>query len=122
MSIKSHLITGAVCFVLGSLVCAGVAYRLSTSRIDQLGGQLDQAASTNRDLANRLIQREIMVNQLATSIRSRQDIIDAAGRELESSRSSIAKIRAILELIKAGQSGSGSGGAREYHDTGIDPR
>jgi uncharacterized protein HemX len=122
VSIKSHVITGAVCLVVGAALCGGLAYRISTRRIDQLGGQLEQAASANRDLTNRLNEREVMVNQLAASIRSRQGIIDAAKNELESSKNSIAKIRAILELLKANQSNSNPSSPREYYDTDFDTR
>lgn len=121
VSIKSHIITGAICFVLGAGVVGGFVYRYSSGRIAEIGGQLEQARSANRDIANRLVQREVVVNQLAESISERQGVIDSARRELESSKSSIAKIRAILEHLKALELYRNSYGAREHYDTGIDP-
>jgi uncharacterized protein HemX len=119
---RNYIITGAVCFILGALVCAGLAYRISTQRIDQLGGQLDQAAITNRQLAGSLEQREVVISELRSSIDKRQGILDAAGRELESSKNSIAKIRAILELLKAGQLDSSASSPREYYSLSPDTR
>jgi hypothetical protein len=108
--------------VLGAALCGGIIYRLGSGRITELGGQLEQAIAANRDLANRLTQRENVVNQLAASVDRRQTILDATRNELESSRNSIAKIRAILEYLKNSQSDSGPFGARQHYDTGIDPR
>jgi peptidoglycan hydrolase CwlO-like protein len=122
VQIKTCVVISCISFVLGSAVCGGIVYRLGAGRIGQLGGELEQARAANRDITNRLTQRENVVNQLATSIDRRQAIIDATERELASSRSSIAKIRAILEHLKNSQLDSGPFGARQYHDTGIDPR
>jgi hypothetical protein len=105
--IKGYVITGILCFILGSAVVGGLVYRSGVDRARQLGGELAAAADSNRQLAGQLEQREALVNQLAEDNRSltesieyRQGIIDAAKRELESSRSSIAKIRALLELLR----------------------
>ena len=122
MSIKTCVIISCVCFILGAALCGGIIYRLGSGRITELGGQLEQATSANRDLANRLTEREVMVTQLVHSIDARQGILDATRNELESSRNSIAKIRAILEYLKNSQLDSGPFGARQHNDTGIDPR
>ena len=121
MSIKSHIIVGAICFILGAGMVGGFVYRYSSGRIAEIGGQLEHATSANRDITNRLVQREVVVTQLAESIGERQGIIDSARRELESSKSSIAKIRAVLEHLKALELYRNSYGARKYYDTGIDP-
>jgi len=122
VSIKTCVIISCISFLLGAAVCGGIVYRLGAGRIGQLGGELEQARAANRDLTNRLTERENVVNQLADSINARQAILDATERELASSRSSIAKIRTILEYLKNSQLDSGSYGARQHYDTGIHPK
>ena len=122
VQIKSYIITGSICFVLGASVCGGLVYRHGANRIGQLGGELEAIRAANGQLAGQLAQREVVVNQLAESIDARQGTIDAAKRELEGSRSSIAKIRAVLEHLKTLELYRRSYGYREYYDTGIDPR
>lgn len=98
-------------FLLGACLSAaivgGLVYRSGLSRIAEIGGQLDAANRANQQLAGKLVEGETLVNQLAEDNRritesneSSKRIIDAAKRELESSRSSVAKIRALLELLR----------------------
>lgn len=105
--VKKYLLAFAIGALLGAAICGGLVYRSGAGRIAELGGQLEQAATANQRLAGQLTERETLLNQLAAannkltrSIDDRQGIIDAARAELESSKSSIAKIRALLELIK----------------------
>jgi hypothetical protein len=104
---KKLVIVFAIGAILGAGVCGGLLYRASAQRIGQLGGQLDEITRTNIELTGRLATREALVTQLTKdngrlteSIDRRQGIIDAAKRELESSQSSVAKIRALLVLIR----------------------
>ena len=105
--LKKYLLVFVAGLVLGSGIVGGLVYRSGADRARQLGGELAAAADSNRRLAEQLTERETLVDQLAEdnrelaeSIEYRQGIIDAAKRELESSRSSIAKIRALLELLR----------------------
>lgn len=104
---RKYLITGAVCFILGAIVVGGLVYQSGAKRARQLGGELDAAIAANRELTGQLEQRAALVNQLAKDNRriaesneSSQRLIDATKIELESSKSSVAKIRAILELLR----------------------
>lgn len=112
MNAKGYLL----CFVLGLAIGAGVCgayfYRASAYRIGQLGGQLEQAISINRQLGNELADAKAMVGKLGEELDRSAGFISSAKSELESSKSSVAKIRAILEALRdleSGASGSGSG-------------
>jgi hypothetical protein len=105
--IKKFVIVFVIGAILGAGICGGLVYRSGAQRIGQLGGELDEITRINSELAGRLAAREALVAQLAEdngklteSINRRQGIIDAARRELESSQSSVAKIRALLILIR----------------------
>jgi chromosome segregation ATPase len=108
--IKSYLIVGAVCFIVGAALVGGLAYRSGTARAGQLGEQLETIGRINRELAGQLVERADYIDgleqanrELADAIANRQRVIDSAKRELESSRSSIDKIRALLKILKASQ-------------------
>jgi hypothetical protein len=94
-------------FLLGASIGAGLcgwfAYRPSASRASDLGGQLADANDAYQRLADNLAQRETLVSELREAIDERQGILDRISSEAESSKGSIAKIRAILEIIKAHQ-------------------
>ena len=105
--IKKYIAVFIIGAILGAGICGVLVNRSGARRIGQLGGELAEINNINRQLADRLAQRETLVDQLAAdnrnlgeSIERRQGIIDAAKRDLESSRSSVAKIRALLVLIR----------------------
>ena len=115
--VKKYLVAFAVGALLGAAICGGLVYRSGAGRIAELGGQLEQATTANQRLTGQLSEREALLNQLtatnnklARSIDDRQGIIDAARAELESSKSSVAKIRALLELIKNSKPDSNTSG------------
>lgn len=94
MSIKSHIITGAVCFVLGSLVCAGVAWKASK-----------QAESKFADTISELERnKQSIIGELGTIGNG----IDKAVGNIENGTSGIAKsldsigtLRTITERNRA---------------------
>jgi hypothetical protein len=110
---RKTLVVFVLGLVVGSGVCGAIFYRASSSRIGQLGGQLEQAIGNNRELGIKLADAEALVGQLGAELDRNAGFISSAKSELESSKSSVAKIRAILEALRdlersaAGISGTG---------------
>ena len=97
--------------IIGAVVCGWALSQGSDKRIAEIGGQLESSIRDNKRLADRLIKREALDYSLAESADQRQRNLDRSESELESSKSSIAKIRSILEDIAAGELGGDTGGS-----------
>jgi uncharacterized protein HemX len=104
---KKYLIAFALGACLGAAIVGAIVYRSGAIGAGQIREQLDRTQYFNRQLTDQLIQRDYTIgrleqsnSELKKSIADRQKTIDAARRELESSKSSIDKIRALLLIIK----------------------
>jgi hypothetical protein len=100
MNAKGYLFCFVLGLVIGAGVCGAIIYRSSSIRIGHLGGELDEAIRNNRQLGEQLADAEVMVGKLGAELDRNAGFISAARTELESSKSSIAKIRAILEALR----------------------
>jgi len=116
MHVKSYLLCFVLGLAIGAGICGAIVYRAGALRIGQLGGQLEQAIRTNRELGIQLADAETMVSQFRAELDRSAGFISSAKSELESSKSSVAKIRAILEALRDLESGAGGAGSG-----GLDP-
>ena len=116
MHVKSYLFCFMLGLAVGAGICGPIVYRSGLGRIGFIGGQLDEAIRNNRELGIQLADAKTMVGQLGAELDRSAGFISSAKSELESSKSSVAKIRAILEALRDLESGAGGPGGG-----GIDP-
>jgi hypothetical protein len=110
MHVKGYLFCFVLGLTIGAGVCGTIVYRTSALRIGQLGGELEQAIRDNQRLGDKLAHAEVVVGKLGAELDRSSGFISSAKSELESSKSSVAKIRAILEALRDLESGTGGPG------------
>jgi hypothetical protein len=94
VSIKSHVITGAVCLVVGAALCGGIVYTAASRVNAELSGVI-------RDLKqNRAaVDRELRAVGAGIAIAVRE--LDSSTVELTSSIDSIGRLRTLAERNRA---------------------
>jgi hypothetical protein len=97
---RKYIIVFTLGLVIGAAVCGTLIHRTSSIRIGSLGGQLEQAIRTNRQLGIELDDAKVMVGQLGAELERNESFIAGTRSELESSKTSVQKIRAILERLR----------------------
>ena len=115
MNAKGYLFCFILGLAIGAGICGTVVYRASSVRIGSLGGELEQAIGLNRQLGEQLADAEVMVGKLGSELDRYAGFISSAKSELESSKSSVQKIRVILERLRDLESGNGG-----INNNGID--